>query len=248
MGRSHALSGGVGWLGGCAALVAVGQPPSGRAAVVGAVVSAGFALLPDIDHPQSTIARTLGPATRVAAKVVAFGASRLRKSSCDHCERRPSRGGHRAATHTAAAALTLGGILSLAALLAGAKVGLAVVWVAVGLAARAMLTRRQRGTFGAVLLATMVTAAVGVVVPPGYGWWWIGLPVAWGCLAHDLGDSITVSGAPLAWPLRINGCRWYPLGSPQWLRFRTGSFAEQIVFAALAIAGVFGSGYILAAG
>src|SRR5688572_19788130 len=128
MGKSHSLSGAVGWLAGCAALAAVGHPASGRAAIVGALVSAGFALAPDVDHPQSTIARTLGPVTRLIATGVAFAAARIRTSSCDHCERRPRRGGHRALTHTGVGAVGLGGLLSLTGLLFGAYVGLAVVW------------------------------------------------------------------------------------------------------------------------
>lgn len=246
LGRTHALSGAAGWLGGCVALAAAGHPPAGSTAVVGAIVSAGFALAPDIDHPLSTIARPLGPVTRLTARAVAAAAGRLRAVSCDHCEQRPFRGGHRAATHTAAFAAAAGWAATVGGLLAGAYVGLAVVWVAAGLAARAMLSPKQRGTLGAALLATLITGAVAVTVGPS--WWWIGLPVAWGVLAHSLGDAATKSGAPLAWPLRIRGCRWQALGTPRWLRFRTGGIAEQGIWALLAVGSVAGTGYLLALG
>jgi membrane-bound metal-dependent hydrolase YbcI (DUF457 family) len=246
LGRTHALSGAAGWLGCCTALAAAGHPPAGSIAVVGALVSAGFALAPDIDHPQSTIARTLGPITRLAARAVARLAGGLRAASCDHCGRLPSRGGHRAATHTVVFAAAAGWAATAAAVLFGAPAGLVAVWLATGLAARAMLSPRQRGTLGAVTLATLITAAVAVMTGPS--WWWIGLPVAWGTLAHSLGDAATRSGAPLAWPLRIRGCRWQPLGTPRWLRFRTGGPAEQGIWAALAVGTAAGTGYLLALG
>lgn len=246
MGRTHALSGGAGWLAGCAALTVVGHAPSASTTMVGALVSAGFALLPDVDHPSSTIARTLGPVTRLVASGVAAGAGRLRVASCGHCAARPGRGGHRAVTHTALFAATLGVLASLAGWLAGGRAGLVVVWLAVGLAARAMLNRRQRGTLGAVLLATFVTAAVHVAAD--VSWWWVGAPVAWGTLAHSLGDAATRSGAPLWWPLRIGGCRWRAVGSPRWARFRTGGLVERGVFALLLVGSLGGFGYVIAVG
>lgn len=46
--------------------------------------------------------------------------------------------------------------------------------------------------------------------------------VALGCWTHCLGDSCTLAGCPWLWPIKIRGRRWYPLGTPQFLRFRTG--------------------------
>jgi hypothetical protein len=246
MGRTHSLSGAAGWLGGCAGLAALGQPVSASTVIVGSLVSAGFALLPDVDHPQSTIARTVGPLTRLLATGVAAVSSRVRIASCDHCERRRGRGGHRALTHTAVFAVALGLVATLAGWLAGATAGLIVVWLSTGLAARAMLSRRQRGAFGAVMLASFATLAVHVTAGPS--WWWIGVPVAWGTFAHSLGDAATKYGAPLAWPLRIAGCRWARLGTPDWARFRTGGGVEQVVWVLLLIGSVGGFGYSIAAG
>lgn len=46
---------------------------------------------------------------------------------------------------------------------------------------------------------------------------------------HCWGDSLTESGCPWLWPLPIAGRRWYPVGLPQVLRFRTGSVVETVV-------------------
>lgn len=243
MGRTHSLSGAAGWLAGCAGLTAAGHPQPATVVTVGAVVSAGMALLPDIDHPGSTIARTLGPLTRLIAYGVAAGADWLRGASCDHCGGH-DRGGHRALTHTGVFAIALGGLCALAAW-AFPAAGLVVVWVAAGLSARALLSRRQRGTLGAAGLATAVTLLVWAVGTPG---WWVGVPVAWGTLAHSLGDAATKSGAPLVWPLRLRGCRWHALGTPRWARFRTGGGVERFLFVVLLVGSVFGLGFVLAVG
>lgn len=244
MGRAHAASGAAGWLAACAGLAVLEQPVTMSTVVVGAAVSAGAALVPDIDHPSSTVARTIGPITQLLARGFSRLAAGVRMASCDHCERRPSRGGHRALSHTAVFAVVLGGLVSLAGLAFGAHV-LWVVVAAVGLAARGLLSRRRRGTFGAVLLGGMVAGAMAVTVPPGYGWWWLGVPVAWGCFAHCLGDALTYSRCPVLWPLRIGGCRWRELGPPDWMRFRAGGAVERLIVMPLIVLACIGSSWAL---
>ncbi|TDB73790.1 hydrolase, partial [Micromonospora sp. KC721] len=85
MGRSHALSGAVTWLGGCALAAGLGARPAVGTVVVGAAVTAGAALLPDLDHPGSVVARSLGPVTRLIARGTAAGAAALRAASCGCC-------------------------------------------------------------------------------------------------------------------------------------------------------------------
>ncbi len=259
LGKSHALSGAVGWLALSAGAVTLGRPLSGWTVTAGAVVSTACAILPDIDHEGSTVARTLGPVTRVVASVVSVLSARLRLVSCGHCLSRPSRGGHRGVTHTAAGALAAGVLVALGGWLGGERFGLAVLFVAVWLAAHVGLSSAARAKVGDMLLpgrfrrlgrgAHRFAAAVGALVLAGAvmsvaghevqgGWWWLGVPVFWGCLAHSLGDALTMSRVPLLWPLLIGGCRWAPVGSPRWLRFRTGSAAEKVVVLLLAVSGL----------
>lgn len=110
MGRSHALSEAVVWLCGCAGAAVWGAQPAAGTVVVGAAVAAGAALLPDIDHPGSVVARSLGPVTCVIARGTAAGAAALRRSSCGCCT---GRGGHRAVTHTLVFAVAAGLVVSL---------------------------------------------------------------------------------------------------------------------------------------
>ena len=86
LGRTHSLSGVAAWIT-LAATVYHATPP---AAGVGALLCAGGALLPDLDQPGSTAARSLGVASRGAAWVVA------------RCS-----GGHRHGTHSIAGVAVL---------------------------------------------------------------------------------------------------------------------------------------------
>ncbi|GIE76545.1 membrane protein [Actinoplanes philippinensis] len=257
LGKSHALSGGVGWLAGSALAAAAGHAPPAVAVVAGAAVSTGMALLPDLDHPESTVARTLGPLTRILAGAVSIGAASLRSASCRHCLTGRGRGGHRGITHTAVGAVVLGLAVGVLCALTVPSVGLWVVGLSVWLAAHAALSSRTRARIGDMLLpgrfrrlgkgAHRFAAAVGAVLVAvvfvaaiqdrAGSWWWLGLAVFWGCLAHSLGDALTFSAVPLLWPARIRGCRWTPVGTPRWMRFRTGSPAETVVVWLMAAAG-----------
>ena len=93
LGHSHATSGGLAWAAAASALpmsvlaypamhgsTAHIQP---RDLIFGTFITAGAALLPDIDHPNGTIAHAIGPVTHNLCKII-------EKIS----------GGHRHATHS----------------------------------------------------------------------------------------------------------------------------------------------------
>ena len=268
MGRSHALSGGVGWLAGCAALTAAGVTVDPAAVVFGAAVSTGCALAPDVDHPQSTVAHSLGWLTRGVATGVSRGAAALRTASCLHCASGPDRGGHRAVTHTAAGAAMVGGITANLCLWFGRTPALWVIAITVWLAVHAALSSRTRARIGDMILpgrfrrmgkgAHRFAAMLGAIIVAGFAaamadsalpadnLWWVGLAVFWGWLAHILGDGLTYSAVPLWWPIQIRGCRWTPVGTPRWMRFRTGSRTETAVVWLMVFAGI-GSVLVLGA-
>ncbi|HEX5740167.1 MAG TPA: metal-dependent hydrolase [Pilimelia sp.] len=235
MGRSHALSGAVVWLGACALAAVAGARPTAAAALVGSAVTAGAALLPDIDHPGSVVARSLGPLTRRVATGVAAGAAAVRASSCRCCT---GRGGHRTVTHTLAFALAAGAAASVVCGVGGDVAAAVTAGLAAALAVRGSLRRRTRGAWGALAAAAVVGVSAAALPGPGGGWWWLGVPVGLGCLVHSLGDALTHSAVPLLWPLRLRGCRWRPVGMWAPLRFRTGSTAEAwLVVPALLLVG-----------
>jgi membrane-bound metal-dependent hydrolase YbcI (DUF457 family) len=97
LGRHHALSGAVVWLAGYASVAGAIGVHDPRAAVFGTPVCAAAALIPDIDHEGSLIARSLGPVSRL----VAWGV----RAAC----------GHRGLTHTGVSALVVGMVSTVAA-------------------------------------------------------------------------------------------------------------------------------------
>jgi membrane-bound metal-dependent hydrolase YbcI (DUF457 family) len=211
--------------------------------VVGAVVAAGCAVLPDVDHPQATVARVFGPVSQAVSRVLARGCARVHAATRTRLDR-PDLDGHRTVTHSAVFAVALGALTAAVCLL-GRVPAVVVLFVSAGLAARSMLSKRRRGTFGATGIA--LGAAL-------FGWWafrtgsawWLGVPVASGCLVHCLGDALTNSGCPILWPLRICGRRWFLVGPPRAVRFRTGGVVECWVVGPVLLVGFVGAAWALA--
>lgn len=182
MGRTHALSGVVAYLA-AAAAVPTWHTSLGEL-VLGTAVAAGAAMLPDLDHPQSRIARAAGPVSWVVAVVVA----RLG-------------GGHREVTHSllgvALMALATWGIGTAGALPLG-------LWAAFlgALALGAVGPWRRFGIVYTLLCLLSAAALITVSAVDGPRVWVMVAAVAIGALTHVLGDMLTREGCPLLWPWR----------------------------------------------
>lgn len=195
-----------------------------------AATCAGYALLPDLDHPTSTVTRKLGPITRAAsAGLRAMSAALYRATKGPRDEQ--CDGTHRHATHTVLFA-ALAGVLCWATTAAWG--GWAVlVWLAFGL-----LLAYDR--LGKLVLVPFGIAAVSWIPqvdgPAGFGTaafaaleqsaGWLGVAVAAGAVTHCLGDALTESGCPFLFPVPIAGETWYEIRPPRWLRFHTGKRVE----------------------
>lgn len=244
MGRGHAISGAAVWLTGCAALQADGHPPRLTQVLLGTTVCAGWALAPDLDHPSSTVARCVGPATRLTARAVAtFGAyiHAVTRTPAD----RVDLDGHRTVTHTAVWSVAVGLLVGLIGHYGGPWTAPALVFAATYLGLTAALPprwrrRRIRTGFKArhlrriristPVLAGLLLAWIAYRATPDGGWW-LGLAVAVGSLTHCAGDCLTDSACPILWPLplgpRSARRRWQPLGPPAVLRFHAGGLVER---------------------
>lgn len=231
LGRTHALSG---WCAGLAVAPLVGLHTITEV-VPFAAASAGFALLPDLDHPGASASRFLGPVTgllscmlRACSRAVYRWTRGARDEDCD--------GTHRHLTHTVLFAVLLGvlaasfsefgggwvvaGVIGFGLLLAADVLG---DWVIVVSGGAAAITAAGGGLAGAL------AASAG----------WVGIAVMLGCVVHCLGDAITLSGCPFLWPIPIAGETWYELRPPRFLRFRTGGRIETwLMFPVFAAAGV----------
>lgn len=209
MGGHHAVSGTAAWMAlagsahvaGHATGLGLLQLTPGEV-LAGAVVTTGAALLPDIDHPSGTIARS-GGLSRILSSTVSSVA------------------GHRGATHTPLAVLVFTALASLVAGLdwraqvpvigevqAGAVV---IVTVLCAVAARALKAVEGR------LLPWIVGLGSGLVVAvlaPDTAIW-LPMAIALGVLVHLAGDLVTTDGIPFpTWPLVLKPSR--RTKSPMW--------------------------------
>lgn len=197
MGGHHAISGAATWLAvtgsatiGDRALGAGVLDLTGPEVLAGTVVASGAALLPDIEHPSATIARSAGAVSKLASSATSSAA------------------GHRGATHTllAVAGFTLAGVLvaSVGWSIQLPMVGqieiatTAVVTVLCAFAVRAL--KLTTGSLAPWLVGIGAGLLVGLLAPEASSW----LPAAigLGALVHLLGDLLTTDGIPFpTWPL-----------------------------------------------
>lgn len=225
MGRSHAVSGALAYAASAPFLPALlfhahlHEPD----ALLGSVVCAGAALLPDLDHPDGTIANFLGPLSKTVCRFVAWAS-----------------GGHRKATHSFLfVALTWAGTWAGVQYL-GRWFTLSLVFLMMALGLKALNIRvpgRSHRTWltivGAALVGTLVLDRFTTGVAG-----WLPYAIALGTLTHLIGDCLTKAGVPLLWPHKQR----YEIG----LIKKTGNRVEtNIVMPVMATAAVLVAGYTL---
>jgi membrane-bound metal-dependent hydrolase YbcI (DUF457 family) len=201
LGHSHALSGAVAGLG---AGVLLHLPVPQTAALAG--LTAGMALLPDLDKCGSSPARCLG----FLSEAIAWTVGRLT-------------GGHRHATHSVLGIAMFAGLAWVSCHFRydwAGKAGLAL-----------LMTVSVAGGLEALHLARGHTAdllGIGVAsweVWFGYGLRLIPLAVLIGCGTHIAGDMLTDSGCMLGFPVWRH--RFHLLPEP--LAFTTGTRPELLI-------------------
>ncbi|MFJ1707831.1 metal-dependent hydrolase [Kitasatospora sp. NPDC088346] len=187
MGHSHAVSGAMLYAASAPFLppVLLGTHLRPADILMGTVLCAGAALLPDLDHHDGTIANFLGPVSKVLCRLVGWVS-----------------GGHRHATHSLLfVALTGAGAWAGITYL-GRSFTLGLTFFLLALAVRA-LRLHPPGDGPTAWITVMGMAALGTAgldtwMPSAPGW--LPYAVALGTLAHLLGDCLTKKGAPLLWP------------------------------------------------
>jgi membrane-bound metal-dependent hydrolase YbcI (DUF457 family) len=207
--------------------------------LAGALITAGAALAPDLDHKAATISRAFGPVSRGLCEVIDKVSYSVYKATRSTADSRRS-GGHRTLTHTWPWAVFIGGGNALLAVTGGRWAVLAILFVHMVLAVEGLLWRAARvssdilvwllGAAAAWILADILdkpgNGSDWLFTTPGQEYLWLGLPILLGALVHDIGDALTVSGCPILWPIPVGRKRWCPLGPPKPLRFRAGSWVE----------------------
>lgn len=196
---------------------------------MGAGVCAGAALLPDIDEPESTIARSFGPLSWVLSQ----GVNKL--SAAVYNVTKTSRepfvvDGHRKLTHTLAWMVLVAVATTIGCGLGGKPVTLGVLFFLIGLAMRGLMGDwvKREGWVASTAAAAAAAWAAFAFLPQG-NYWWLGAAVLVGQVLHGVGDGITKEGIPWLAPMRINQKGWWEFALPSLLRIRAGGFIENAV-------------------
>jgi len=198
MGRTHAVSGTLAF-GGATLAYAFSVPEL----IIGVVIATGASMMPDLDHPNATMTKSLGPLSWVANLiiVVIFG-------------------GHRKGTHSIAFAVVVGIGAQIALTyrheLAGGIALSVLMSLAVGSLVRLFKIKGWADDLAGIAVSPAVVFLTDIdlrMVPPA---------LMLGCLAHVAGDCLTDHGCPVLWPL----------SSKKWTvgLFSTGKFGEKIAF------------------
>ncbi|QWF80048.1 hypothetical protein HUW46_03463 [Amycolatopsis sp. CA-230715] len=233
MGRTHALTG---WCAGLALAPAVGANTVHQA-VAFAATTAGFALLPDLDHPGARASKLLGPVTGAISwllrKVSGF-LYQLTKGPRD--EKRT--GTHRHLSHTVLFAAGLGALTTAATKAGGWYVVAGIVLFGVLLAEDALGDWLLPVAGGAVIWWVYSAGGQGAGQLEELSGW-LGVAVGVGCFVHCLGDALTESGCPFLFPVPIAGETWYEIRPPKLVRFSTGKKVENLlIFPVFVVAAV----------
>ncbi|GAA2617055.1 metal-dependent hydrolase [Streptomyces axinellae] len=260
MGPAHSLSGAAAWLGVGAAAAALDHPMPWPVVVVGALICAGAALAPDLDQKSATISRAFGPISHALCGVIDALSTAVYNGTRSRGERHRA-GGHRTLTHTWPWAVFIGAGFSAAAAVWDRWAVLIILFIHMVLAVEGLLWRMARVSSDVLVWLLGAASAwilAGVLDKPGNGsdwlftgdgqeYLWLGLPIVLGAMVHNIGDALTVSGCPILWPIPIAGKRWYPLGTPRFMRFRAGAWVESnILMPAFMLLG--GAGSLVALG
>lgn len=235
MGPTHAMSG-------AAAGLAVAQllpdhwggVTTPQETFIYAGLTAGAALLPDLDSPSATVSRSFGPITQLMSRAVentSQGFVNLTRSRKDpRCNN-----GHRTLTHTVWFMAAAGAGATALIGIYGKVAAIALLFIFLGLAIRGLLPEWSKKNDWLV-----VTAASAVLT---YGAWYfvpdssfglvMGSAVAVGVAAHLLGDMATKQGIPAFGPIvPWRGRRWWKLRLPRLLRITAGGPADKLMLSA----------------
>lgn len=206
MGRTHALTGVAISV---AATFYYTVPVS--VGIMGSLICAGSALLPDIDHKESHITRTFGPVTQGLSWV-------MRKIS----------GGHRFGTHSLMGIASIGVLAEYGVMYRDTIMAQIILCTFMILASSGAIRLLQiPGWFDDIIPIPIV---IGIVCLTNVSLDFIPLALVSGCAIHVLGDMLTKSGCPLWWPFSLERVKL--------AGFTAGGWTERHVIVPLLVIGV----------
>lgn len=245
MGPTHAMSGAAVGLTVAQVLPAQwGGVTSPTDAFIYAGITAGAALLPDLDSPQATVSRSFGPLSLGLSHIVENAAQGFVNATRGYKD--PYCGnGHRTATHTIWFAWIMG-IVASAIIAAFGKAGVVgLLFIFLGLALRGLLPGWAKKNDW--IIVTGVSAVLAWLawqsMDSSSAKLVMSSAVTIGVLTHLAGDFITKQGIPALAPVvRVGQHRWWDFAPPSFLRISASGTADKVllsVFTVIVVAQVF---------
>lgn len=222
--------------------------------VTATLVSAGFALFPDLDNTTATARNAygfVGVGLSTFFRSTSLIVQTLIRKKADDSDPDP----HRGFWHTVPASILIGlaifgltrfetsiTIPWLGEITVGQFLGYFVIFGALHLMLAALAKptvdkiKKGAGPFGtlaAVVLSISLTVVLVVNLPTEIDFWWLGVTAAFGCIVHIIGDGLTSSGVPLFFPivgLWRNKLWWKTRIPPS---FKAGGTIENVIIVPL---------------
>jgi len=200
MGAHHAACGAAAWVAvaGSVPYTLGWYPVSNSGLLVGSVVCAGAALLPDADHHSGTISQSLPPLSRWVTRGVSAVS-----------------GGHRNGTHSLLAVPVATGGAMLLGLVGVHSETFGRIAIGAGLlsvllvayALKAFRLTKEGSWLRSWALA--ISVSVAVTLFSSSRWEWLPVCVGLGVAVHIVGDMLTKGGVSLLWPWEPRPPRWW---------------------------------------
>lgn len=221
--------------------------------VCSVIIVAGAALLPDLDNTKSTVISSLGIIGQILSGVMrefAVVFYSLFHSKYDNKEPDP----HRSFWHTMVSVILVGFIvLTLTSIpfnielktiektvTLGDIFALMFVFICLQLAFAGLLSKlnqkiRRKGFLiktAYTLISALLSISILVFAPAGLSYRWLAGVIALGYLFHILGDTMTVAGTPLLFPIPTKGKYWW---THRLLKIKSGGSTEKLVIVPISI-------------
>lgn len=213
--------------------------------LVSILIIYGASRLPDLDNTRSSAISALGVVGSILSDLMRSMSTAIFHITKTKYDKSDSSGNpHRGFFHTALSAVGLFFLINFTTKIPG-KVGSYTtgevfvafwVFICVQIALSSLFEKKYRknknkmGTVG-ILINTLISALCSflvIVSTQGHDNQWLAFAISFGYLAHIFGDTLTVSGTPLLFPIRIKGKRWFNI---RLARFQAGGDLEKIVVA-----------------
>lgn len=215
--------------------------------ILACIVVIGGSLSPDMDSPQSTANSTLGFFGVIMSNLMKWTSLFFQntfKSKSDGSVSNP----HRGFWHTIISAFIIG-LLTTLVTMSTYEIKLGVKTVTTGMIATVFIVyssvkltlaifakkeynRIAKGGLGVRLaysfIALILSVGVILLIPDDISYAWVGGALALGWFIHIMGDTFTVAGVPVLWPIKIKGKRWWNIRMP--LTIKAGGALETAVF------------------